>query len=60
MYFSTGWTCWDTKHENWSSSGRSLPQELVEVQKEGLEQTPEEEESPQLVSLTEIIFDSDD
>ena len=34
----------------------NLPQELIEEP----EQTPEEEKIPELVNLTDILFDSDD
>lgn len=42
------------------TEGDRLPPELVEVVVEELEQTPEEQESPELVNLTDIVFDSDD
>ena len=48
-----------TEHEKQESKWTEddhIPQELVEVQEEEPEQTPEEDESPELVNLTGIVL----
>ena len=54
---------WDTEHKKLESKwteGDLLPQELVEVLVDESEQTPKEGEKARIVTLTDIVFDTDD